>query len=57
MAEVYNIENKKTDKVDLPEEIFKAPWRPSLVHQVVTALTANRRRPWAHAKGRGEVRG
>lgn len=57
MAEIYNIENKKAGKMDLPDEIFKAPWRPGLVHQVVVALQANRRHPWAHAKGRAEVRG
>ncbi|KKW14953.1 MAG: 50S ribosomal protein L4 [Candidatus Jorgensenbacteria bacterium GW2011_GWB1_50_10] len=57
MIEIYNIENKKTGKMDLPEEIFQAPWRPALVHQVITAILSNRRRPFAHVKGRGEVRG
>lgn len=56
-AEIYDIENKKIGKMDLPEEIFSAKWRPSLVHQVAVSILANRRKPFAHVKGRGEVRG
>lgn len=43
--------------VDLPDAIFARKWNPDLVHQVVLSLRANARNPWAHAKGRGEVRG
>jgi large subunit ribosomal protein L4 len=57
MVDIYNAENKKTGEMDLPDNVFNVPWRPNLVHQVVVALQANRRRPWAHTKGRGEVRG
>jgi len=57
MAEVYNIKNERTGKMELPDEIFRVAWRPDLVHQVVTALRSNRRPVLAHAKGRGEVRG
>lgn len=30
---------------------------PALLHQAVVTARANLRRPWAHTKGRGEVRG
>ncbi|MEK7508131.1 MAG: 50S ribosomal protein L4, partial [Patescibacteria group bacterium] len=44
-------------KVNLPPEIFGIKWNERLIQQVVEAQLANRRRPWAHAKGRGEVSG
>jgi large subunit ribosomal protein L4 len=56
-VDIYNMENKVVGTMELPDEIFAARWRPSLVQQVLLALQANRRRPWAHAKGRSEVRG
>lgn len=56
-ADIYNAENAKVGSLDLPEELFGAPWRPQLVEQVLSAQLANERRPWAHAKGRGEVSG
>lgn len=43
--------------MDLPEDIFGVKWNPDLVHQVVTSLEAARRKPFAHAKDRSEVRG
>ncbi len=54
---VYNLNNEVVGKVNLPPEIFGLKWNERLVQQVVEAQLANRRRPWAHAKGRGEVRG
>src|ERR1700738_4540941 len=56
-ASVYNIENEKIGTFELPAGMFNAPWRAALVHQVLLAQAANLRRPWAHAKGRGEVSG
>jgi large subunit ribosomal protein L4 len=56
-ADIYNLENKKAGSIELPEGMFNAPWRPALVQQVLLAQMANLRRPWAHAKGRGEVSG
>lgn len=55
--EVYNLENKKVGTAELPDRIFGAQWNPDLVHQVLVAQLANRRKPWAHAKDRSEVRG
>lgn len=31
--------------------------QPALLHQAVVTAAANARRPWAHTKGRGDVRG
>ncbi len=56
-ADLYNIENSKVGTVELPETVFGASWRPSLVKQVLVAQMANRRLPWAHAKDRSEVSG
>lgn len=56
-TQVYNLENKAVGKTELPKSVFGAVWNPELIKQVVLAQMANLRRPWAHAKGRGEVRG
>lgn len=54
---LYNQEGKEVGKVKLPEGIFGLPWNADLVHQVATALAANKRRPTAQVKDRGAVRG
>lgn len=41
----------------MPEKIFGAKWNPVLVRQVYDGEMANKRRPWAHTKTRGEVSG
>ncbi len=41
----------------MPEKIFGLPWNPDLVHQVMLAMQANKRKVTAHAKTRAEVRG
>lgn len=51
------MEGKKTGVVTLPTELFGAPWRPDLVHQVTTAIAANMRQNRAHTKDRSEVSG
>lgn len=56
-ADVYNLKNEKVGTVELPETVFGVRWNPNLVKQVLEAQMANMRSPWAHAKGRGEVRG
>ncbi|MEK7608294.1 MAG: 50S ribosomal protein L4 [Patescibacteria group bacterium] len=55
--ETYNLKNEKVGTVDASDALFAAPWKPKLVEQVLLAQLANLRRPWAHAKGRGEVSG
>ena len=56
-VDVYDNQNKKVDSMDLPDNVFSVPWNPELVHQVAISLDANKRRPWAHTKDRGEVSG
>ncbi len=54
---LYNQKFEEIGKTDLPDSIFAVEWRPDIVHQVLIAQQANRRKPIAHAKARGEVRG
>jgi len=56
-TDLYNVKNEKIGTVELPDGIFGYKWNADLVHQALTAQTANRRVNLAHAKGRGEVRG
>jgi large subunit ribosomal protein L4 len=56
-VDTYNIKGEKAGTTELPERIFGVKWNPVLVKQVYDGERANARRPWAHAKGRGEVRG
>ena len=43
--------------MELPDAIFNLKINPDLIHQAVITQKANQRKPLAHAKGRGEVRG
>lgn len=54
---VFSAEGVKIDTVTLPGEVFGAPWRADLVHQVVTGMQANLRQNRAHTKDRSEVAG
>jgi len=54
---VYSLEGKKTGTVNLPENIFGVRWNADLVKQVADSLMLSKRKPVAHTKGRGEVRG
>ncbi|MBU0649282.1 50S ribosomal protein L4 [Patescibacteria group bacterium] len=56
-AELYNQEGKKIKKVKLNPEVFAVPMNEQLLYEAVIAAMAGRRRPYAHTKGRGEVRG
>ncbi len=56
-AVVYSTGGKELSKITLPVEIFGAPWRADLVHQVVTGIQANLRQNRAHTKDRAEVSG
>ncbi len=56
-ASVYSMDGKEVSKVSLPAEMFGAPWRSDLVHQVVTGMQANLRQNRAHTKDRSEVAG
>ncbi len=54
---IYNLKNEKVGTMELPDSVFAAKWNPVLVKQALEAQLANKRRPWAHAKTRAEVRG
>jgi large subunit ribosomal protein L4 len=54
---VYSMAGEKVSTLTLPVEIFGAPWRPDLVHQVTTAMQANLRQNRASTKDRSEVSG
>jgi large subunit ribosomal protein L4 len=56
-AKLYNQNAEEVGKIELSKEVFGLVWNDDLVHQVVTAMQANKRVVVAHAKGRGEVRG
>ncbi len=56
-AKIYNLQNEEVSSIKIPDEIFDRKFSESLVKQVLLAQMANAREPWAHAKGRGEVRG
>lgn len=56
-TKLYNQEAKVVGETELPDFIFNQEWKPALVHQVLIAQQANRRKPIAHTKGRDEVRG
>ena len=56
-ATIYNKEGKEAGKVTLSESVFAQKWNGDLVHQVVIAMQANARTPWAHTKDRSEVQG
>lgn len=55
--DVYNQTGEKVGTTRLSAEIFGLKPKPELVHQVVVAMQANLRKPWAHTKTRGEVSG
>lgn len=56
-VETYNTKGEKAGTVELPDKIFGMKWNSALVRQVYDGEMANKRRPWAHTKTRGEVRG
>ncbi|MHB0977787.1 MAG: 50S ribosomal protein L4 [Minisyncoccota bacterium] len=56
-AKIYDINAKEKGKLTLRPELFGLPWNSDLVHQVVTSLNSSKRKPIAHTKTRGEVRG
>ncbi len=55
--EIYNAQGKKSGTIKLPENLFGLSWNGDLVHQVATAIRANKRTSTADTKGRAEVRG
>lgn len=56
-VKLYNQEGEVVGKIELPSEIFDIPFNNDLVWQVFVSQRANQRKPIAHTKDRGEVRG
>jgi len=57
LIKTYNQLGEELGEARLPSEIFGVNINSDLVHQVVLAQMANRRRVIAHTKNRGEVSG
>ncbi|MEJ2727516.1 MAG: 50S ribosomal protein L4 [Deltaproteobacteria bacterium] len=57
VIDVKNTQGKKVTTVDLAENIFNVPVKPSVLHEVVTMQLANKRTASAAVKHRGDVRG
>jgi large subunit ribosomal protein L4 len=56
-AVIYSMTGSQAGTIQLPAELFSAPWNADLVHQVVVGMQANARPIVAHTKFRGEVSG
>src|SRR3972149_530629 len=56
-ATIYSMDGKKSGTVSLPENVFGVRWNADLVKQVSDSLLSAKRKPIAHTKDRGEVRG
>src|SRR3990167_1698184 len=56
-TDVYNLEGKKVETLDLPESVFGLKWNSNLIHQVVESTRSSRRRGTAKTKDRSEVSG
>lgn len=56
-ATLYKQTGSESGNIEIPESVFGLSWNSDLVHQVVTSLRTNLRKPVAHTKDRGEVRG
>ena len=54
--EVRSLANKKTRKVDVPDEVFGYPYKEHLIHTAVRANRAAARSGTAKTKERGEVK-
>ena len=54
---VYTQAGKEKGSSEVSDVVFGAPWKETLVSQVVRGMEANARTPVAHAKDRSEVRG
>lgn len=54
---IYNQKGEIVEEMKLPSEIFSVPFNENLVWQVAYCQLSNKRKPIAHTKDRGEVRG
>ncbi len=57
VVDVQNTKGKKVTTIELGENIFNVPVKPSVLHEIVTMQLANRRAATAAVKHRSDVRG
>src|SRR3989338_5258334 len=56
-ANVYNLDGTIAETIDPPPEVFDVKVDKSLLHRVLISRASSTRKPVAHTKNRGEVRG
>ncbi len=56
-VKLYNTEGKVVGEKNLKADVFGVAVNPVLVHEVMVGIQASARKPLAHTKTRGEVRG
>jgi large subunit ribosomal protein L4 len=56
-ADIFNAKGEKTGQVELSDRVFSVKAPQAVVHEVITAYLANRRRGTHSTKTRGEVSG
>lgn len=54
---IYNQDGNVAGETEAPKFLASNKWNTSLIHQVFKAMAANKRKPIAHTKTRGEVSG
>ena len=57
VVDVLNSKGEKVSQVELSDEIYNVPVKPSVLHEVVTMQLASRRAGTASVKRRGDVTG
>ena len=56
-VKVYNLEGKELEEMEISDAVFGLPRNDELVHQVMVAMSANKRQVLADTKTRGERAG
>jgi large subunit ribosomal protein L4 len=57
VIDVQNVKGKQISQVEVADDIFGVPVKPSVLHEVVTMQLANRRAGTAAVKHRSDIRG
>jgi large subunit ribosomal protein L4 len=57
VLDVQNVKGKQISQVELADDVFSVPVKPSVLHEVVTMQLANRRAATAAVKHRSDIRG
>ncbi len=57
VVDVFNSSGKKVSQVELNDDIYKVPVKPSVLHEVVTMQQASKRAGTASTKHRSEITG